>query len=255
MIAGTYSEFPNADTITRRLKKLTQQIAKFEQKEEDLNFDERLEAELEGWDTEEKKLYFKFLSDFGVPLNNEGKPNWLELREKIVKEPGMEKSNKNITEIEKFADKIRIKCEQVVNPDPKASSLFEKDELADLKLTVEDAQRFNKNYDTLYFIRKAVLSNKMSLIKNSIEELKKSTQELASDELGAVPENYDPGTHDRNILLYVADNGLANIDKIAGNKEYEFDTIDMTSEKIVQRLDFIVEFFKNYLNQQCKKKF
>ncbi len=148
-------------------------------------------------DIEDKRKFFKFICDYGVPLNNEGKPNWVEIREKVTKEPELEKFNKNTTEIEMFVDKLRIKCKQITELQKEESKQAENDELNDLKLSHEEAQRFNKNYEILYFIRKAVLSNKMSLLVSSIEDLKKTTQELSEGELGYVPEGYNPGIHDK----------------------------------------------------------
>lgn len=47
-IASSYTEFPNADTITRRLKKLIQAIVKLEQSDGKLDFEGLSENELEG---------------------------------------------------------------------------------------------------------------------------------------------------------------------------------------------------------------
>ena len=53
LIASNYAEFPNADTITRRLKKLVQTIVKFEQNDGKLDFDTIVnnidENELDGY--------------------------------------------------------------------------------------------------------------------------------------------------------------------------------------------------------------
>lgn len=246
-----YSEFPNADTITRRLKKLAQQIAKFEQKEDGLDFEEISEDELKGWETEEKKKFFKLVTDLGIPLNNEGKPNWLELREKAAKELGTGQNSKNITEIEKFVDKLRIRCKQMVEA---PLSKPENDDLADLNITLEDAQKFNKNNEMLYFIRRAILGNKMSLLTSKIDDLKKETQELSEDKPGAVPPEYDCSVHDKNILLYVSENGLSSLEKILGSQEHEFDKINMTPDQISQRLEFIYEFFTSFMAQSNAKK-
>ena len=217
------------------------------------------------WETEEKKKFFKFIVDFGIPLNNEGKPNWMELREKISKDMGTGQTNKNISEIEKFVDMLRIKCQQIIetNSVSKADSKFnENDGLSDLNITTEDAQKFNKNYELLYFIRKGILGNKMSLFKSGIEELKKATQALTNDQPGFVPSSYDCGVHDkynyycflfsnrnRGILMYISDHGLSSLEKLSENKEYGFENVKMTATELNERLDYICEFFKNYLNQ------
>jgi len=132
-----------------------------------------------------------------VILNNEGKPNWIELRERITKEPDMEKFNKNITEIEMFVDKLRIKCNQIAGKKKEESKKSESDEIPDLKLSSEDAQKFNKNYELLFFIRRAIVPNKMSVLVSAVEELKKATATLNEGEPGYVPEGYDPAIHDK----------------------------------------------------------
>lgn len=147
------------------------------------------------WETEEKRKFFKLVTDFGIPLNNEGKPNWIELREKAAKEFGTGQTNKNIGEIEKYVDKLRIKCKQMT--ETPLTKMPDNDELADLNITLEDAQKFNKNTEMLYFIRKVILGNKMTLLTNKIDDLKKETQELSEEKPGFVPAGYDPSVHDR----------------------------------------------------------
>lgn len=147
------------------------------------------------WDPEEKKKFYKLVTDFGIPLNNEGKPNWVELREKAAKEFGTGQNSKNIIEIEKFVDKLRIKCKQMT--EMPLANMPENDEFADLNLTLEDAQKFNKNTEMLYFIRKVILGNKMALLTAKIDDLKKETAEIPEDKSGAVPPEYDCSVHDR----------------------------------------------------------
>jgi len=199
IVVSSYSEFPNADTITRRLKKLTQLIGKAEDREGNIDFESQDENELQGWDLEDKKKFFKFVSNFGVILNNEGKPNWIELRERITKEPELEKFSKNITEIEMFVDKLRIKCKHIVDSkeNKKEESKQESDEIPDLKLSYEEALKFHKNYELLYFLRRVIIPNKLSLLVSNIEDLKKATLNLSEGDPGFVPEGYDPAIHDK----------------------------------------------------------
>lgn len=39
--------------------------------------------EEKGWSVEEKEILFSYLMDNGVPLNNDGRSNWVEIREKM----------------------------------------------------------------------------------------------------------------------------------------------------------------------------
>lgn len=145
---------------------------------------------------------FKSISAFGIPLNNEGKANWVDLREKVSKDFGETPMNKNVTEIEKFVDKLRLKCQEIIESasvskdEPKPT---ESDDFSDLNLTYEEALQFNKNSEMLYFIRKGILSNKMATFKNGVSELIKNTEDLPQGEPGSVPEGYEVETHDKYI--------------------------------------------------------
>jgi hypothetical protein len=156
------------------------------------------------WETEEKKKMFKFLTDYGVPLNSEGKSNWLDLRERFSNYVGTGQPTKNINEIEKFVQKIRIKCQQVIESfavNKGGDMKDENDEFADVNITYEDAQRFNKNTNILQFIRKNILSNGMALFKSGLEELVKVTNETLEGKPGWVPPKWDCAVHDKYYYL------------------------------------------------------
>ena len=83
---SSFQEFPNADTITRRLKKLIQIIIKSESSNGIISFEDRKNIkEPTGFTLEEKNKIIEFLIDFGVPLNSEGKSDWSILREQLIK--------------------------------------------------------------------------------------------------------------------------------------------------------------------------
>jgi len=78
-VEGVYQEFPNADTITRRLKKLAQVISKsdyFFENAENL-------SEPTGLTLEEKNRIYDLLINFGVPVNSDGKNDWAFLKSKL----------------------------------------------------------------------------------------------------------------------------------------------------------------------------
>ena len=80
---GQYSEFPNADNITRRLKKLVQFVAK-EEYSQSRTFDVIQTAqEPTGLSIQEKNILCDTLINHGLPLTSEGKSDIAFLRTKL----------------------------------------------------------------------------------------------------------------------------------------------------------------------------
>ena len=46
--------------------------------------------------------------DMGVPLNSDGRSNWIEIREFIRGKSGFENFDKSISQIEKMVQKLRL---------------------------------------------------------------------------------------------------------------------------------------------------
>ena len=83
-VEGSFQEFPNADTITRRLKKLVQFLGKYETHLDHLNFEtNEAENEPSGFSLEEKNKIVELLIDFGIPMNSEGKVEWGTFKDKL----------------------------------------------------------------------------------------------------------------------------------------------------------------------------
>lgn len=72
--------------------------------------------EIEGWSLEIKQALFKFLQNYGMPLNNEGRTNWVEFKEKFLKVTNVDpqEMNRSVAQIEKMVQKIRMKCQQII---------------------------------------------------------------------------------------------------------------------------------------------
>jgi len=139
--------------------------------------------------------------------------------------------------------------------EPQSTTLTtETDELAELNITYDEAQRFNKNTNMLHFIRKSILSNAATLYKAGIEELAKKSQELKYGEPGSTPEKYICEQHDYGLLLCAAESGFSGLKNICNNPHYGFENVKVTYDEAIQRLDFICEFYKNYLDRTSTKK-
>ena len=131
--ANSYQDFPSSDTITRRLKKLIQTIMKNQLNKDKLTFEMSSSGdEIEGWSLEIKQALFKFLQNYGMPLNTEGRTNWVEFKEKFLKVTNVDpqEMNRSIAQIEKMVQKIRMKCQQIITSD--------KEVLNDNKMIIEE---------------------------------------------------------------------------------------------------------------------
>ena len=83
-VSGQYQEFPNADNITRRLKKLVQIIGKHEY-QVNLNFEINQSAqELTNLTLQEKNIIYELLVDHGLPINNDMKDDYSFLKNQLL---------------------------------------------------------------------------------------------------------------------------------------------------------------------------
>lgn len=156
----SYQEFPNADTITRRLKKLIQLIVRHEQSTAKFDFDalDNDDNELEEFSKEEKRDFFNCLFDYGVPISDDGKYNWHGLREKFYS-ANAGYTPKSISSIEKLVQHFRIVCQQIIQEnralenqedlnDPKTDQEIEKNDMTDQENLEyqNDENQYNTNW-------------------------------------------------------------------------------------------------------------
>ena len=124
-VEGTFQEFPNADNITRRLKKLVQMIAK--QAETGFKFDNMDNLkEPTGYTLKEKDIIIDVLLDIGVPLSNDSKYDWTYLKDKIM-EAMKDKDtmkDKNVQQLERFVQRVRMICQQLIQQDKQGISMY-----------------------------------------------------------------------------------------------------------------------------------
>ena len=111
---SNFQEFPNADTITRRLKKLIQIIIKSESNNGIISFEDKKNLkEPTGFSLEEKNKILELLIDYGVPLNSEGKNDWVALKEYLVKVINLDHS-KSPQLIERLVQRLRMISQLVI---------------------------------------------------------------------------------------------------------------------------------------------
>jgi hypothetical protein len=83
--AQTYQDFPVADNLTRRLKKLINTIVKIQQNQGEIDFDDEAESEEDEktWSDLEKKTLFNIVMEYGVPIGADNKANWVEIKDRV----------------------------------------------------------------------------------------------------------------------------------------------------------------------------
>ena len=119
---SNFQEFPNADTITRRIKKLIQIIIKSESSNGIISFEDKKSLkEPTGFNFEEKNNIINFLSDYGVPLNNEGKSDWATLKDQLVRVIGLDPA-KTPQMIERLVQRLRMISQLIIQLNGKENS-------------------------------------------------------------------------------------------------------------------------------------
>lgn len=242
----TFKEFPTADTITRRLKKLMASIEKIEEYEFDK---EQQYFENTDWTIEEKEAMLSLISDYGVPVNLEGKNDWNQLKEKF--EAIMPGTDKSVNNIERIVQHLRMLAQHVIHPDEEDVEVKDADGFS---MTKEAALALQNSLNQLQFIRKYVLKNGSELFNNELQALEKATERIREENRGGTDpwlfESWRCDEQDRGLLNAVADSGLGFLDNLAGNAEYGFENIEITPELAQIRIQYLCEFFHNIRNLQ-----
>jgi len=99
-------EFPNADTITRRLKKLIGTIIKGNYLTDKISFVNEECKEPTYLTLSEKECVLDYIILNGIPINSEGKSDWVILKQNLSNEYEIE-NEKGIANLDKFVHRIR----------------------------------------------------------------------------------------------------------------------------------------------------
>jgi hypothetical protein len=143
-----YEEFPSADSLTRRLKKLMLTINRIEMNAGGIDFEDEAEEDDRGWSSHERKTLFQLVLTYGVPVMADNKHDWNELRDRL-KERLVDRFDKLPSVLEKQVERLRWTCQEIIN-----SKDHEAKREQDLLITYPDALRFNKHTNILSFLRK-----------------------------------------------------------------------------------------------------
>ena len=181
-----YREFPSADALTRRLKKLVALIVRHEKTYKQFDFDsiENIGDIMREFSQEEALKLFTYVSNNGVPLTNDLKPNWNDLRDTFYRNnPNFE--SKVVSLVERLVQQFRMHIlkmlhSKLASEDQKNIILAQDYIQSDINITIEQAETFFKQTNQINFIRKTILGKKM--FKNNKETLESYIAQLQNTE-------------------------------------------------------------------------
>jgi hypothetical protein len=190
-------EFPNADTITRRLKKLISTIVKGNYLTEKINFVNEESKEPTLLTVEEKNAILDYLIIYGIPINNEGKSDWQVLKSKILEECNID-NEKGLQNLEKFVHRIRAVSQQIIEANKNGTVnqvIYDPDDDG-FNLNLEKAEIIFKHLNITSFLRK-INQEKPKLFEQCYELIEKNDK-IANLQL---PIGYIPNIQDKYILI------------------------------------------------------
>lgn len=244
---STFKQFPSADTITRRLKK----IMMFVEKTEEFDFDQEQELfEATEWRDNEKSALVQILTDEGISLNAEGKNDWAALKEKFDLRVT---SDKPASSFEKMVQHLRMLAQLIIHPEEAKEQVSDADGFS---MDKADAESLQDNFNKIQFIRKHIIKGNM--LDNELASLEKATDRLRSENPDAAPwlsPAWKCSVHDKGLLCAVADTGMRALLALADNPLYSFQGVSISPDEARSRADYLCEFFKAISNiQKCSKK-
>jgi hypothetical protein len=249
---SNFQEFPNADTITRRLKKLIQIIIKSENNGV-ISFDDKKNVkEPTGFTLEDKNKILGFLIDYGVPLNSEGKSDWAGLKDQLIKSLSIDAS-KSSQAIERLVQRLRMISQLVIQLNDNNEASVDENILDQMdpdddgfNISFDDAEKLNRNMNILHFLRKHMLSHGGKLFNNGLGHLIDTTNKNIEGNANNLPNNWDCSVHDISLLRAVDINGLSILNILSGNRDYNFGDVNISPDDALNRLSYLCEFFREF---------
>lgn len=283
----SFQEFPNADTITRRLKKLIQIIIKCENNEGAISFEDNQNTkEPTGFSLEEKNKIIEYLINCGIPLNSEGKSDYSSLKEKLIEKGiisgnlsipiniinnqcvspanGVDQAivNRTVTQqiLEHFIQRlsmisqqiIQLKENGIVNIDDNIKEQLDPDDDG-FEMSYETASQMNKSRNYLYFIRKNIISHNYKLFEQGLKNLIEITKKGNSQPEKCKEDFWVCAVHDKALISLIEERGF-NYLKNDIQSNSKFQNIPMTYNDYMDRINFICEFYRDYLQGAKAKK-
>ena len=252
-------DFPSADSITRRLKKIIQIIIKNWNNNTELmnlndNFSKNNFGGIKELDNEEKKNVFEFTMDYGLPRKINGEDNYLliyeKLKEKKVFNQIIEKEelNKLVLGIKFFIITIKKKIQNLLNDD-KNEGKNEKDILIEeLNITKEKGKLFLNNIHMFEIIRKKIITKNYKLFNENINDLIELNNSKGIPEKCRDNNIWNCSLNDKLLLYFIDEYGLSYLNtKI--NDVSLFQNCKFNYKEYISRINFICNYFEEKIKQ------
>lgn len=196
-----YQDFPSADALTRRLKKLISLMVRHEKTYKQFDFDstESLEGIMKEFTPDETNSLFEYVCSNGVALGADLKPNWNDLRDNFYRK-NTNFDQKVVSLVERLVQNFRMVTLKILQN--KMATEAQKNIIeaqgqidSNFQINLAQAETFFKQTNQIYFIRKTILGKK--LFKNSKEQLELYVSKLENIDQNIVkfPSDTDYVTH------------------------------------------------------------
>ena len=281
-------EFPNADLITRRLKRIVHSIMKafpdlIKNVHETIENGNNLEIikEQTGFNLNEKNKIVDFLINHGIPLQKDGKEDFNLLKKILIEKSilnensGQNKKNENNNnnnnnnnkEKKELTSNLlehliqRFRTVALITTNLKKFNLNEIDinlkyqiELDNdgFKLSYEKSNEFLNNLNYMEFIRKNFILNNFNYFNKCLEKIIKFTKEGQSEPNECKNNFWDCNLHDKNLLILVEENGFNYLNEQI-QKNNIFINIPFTKKEYMKRIDFLCRIIHDYIKNPSQK--
>ena len=262
--SGHKKDFPSADSITRRLKKVMQIIIKNWNNNElmNLNQSERFfiqNKKIRELKKEEKSGVFEFLIDFGIPRKINGEDNYYliyeKLKEKNIFEDIIDKEELNelILGIKSFINELK---KQIQNYTKEENNEKEKEKeenkdnslIEELNISLEKAKLFLNHIHIFEIIRKKIISKNYKLFNENINNLTQINTTKGMPEKCRAAANWDCSINDKLLLYFIDEYGL-NCLNTKLNTMNIFQKCNLSYDEYLSRLYFLIEYFEEIIKQ------
>ena len=252
-------DFPSADSITRRLKKIVQIIIKnWNNNSELMNLNENLGRNIikniKELNNEEKKKVFDFVIDYGLPRKINGEENYLliyeKLKEKKIFNEIIEKEELNelIAGIKSFILKIKKKIQTLLNNAENEEKEKDFVLIEDLNITIEKARLFIDHIHMFEIIRKKIISKNYKLFNENLNDLIELNNTKGIPEKCQDKTTWNCALNDKLLLYFIDEYGLSYLNNKI-NEVNIFQKSLFNYKDYISRLKFLCDYFEEKIRQ------
>ena len=252
-------DFPSADSITRRLKKIIQIIIKNWNNNTELmnlndNFCKNNIKGIKELNNDEKKNIFDFIINYGIPRKINGEENYLliyeKLKEKKIFNEIIEKEELNelIFGIKSFISKIKKKINNLLNNDEIEEKNKDDILVDELNISIEKSKLFLNNIHMFEIIRKKIIYKNYKIFNENLNDL------IELNKIKGIPEKCRDNTiwncsiNDKLLLYFVDEYGLSYLNSKI-NEVNIFQNCKFNYKDYISRLSFLCDYFEDKIKQ------